>query len=65
LVEDRGNIQANVFPEMEIGVIFFFEPDSDLESALTDSLFFTPEAAQSIIDHVNPWSDFGRYDVAP
>ena len=64
-LDNKGNIQANINRKMDVGIITFFEPRSDLKSALIDSLLFAPDDAQMIVDHANSWSGFGPYDMVP
>jgi hypothetical protein len=61
--DGTGKTYANVFPEMGIGDIWFFEPRPDLRSALTDSLYVWPERAQEILYWAQPWTGFGLYEV--
>lgn len=57
--------QANIFPEMAVGLIILFEPDPELSVVLGDSLMYPPETVQIIMRDAVPWNGFGHYTVAP
>ncbi len=57
--------RANVFPEIPVVSLTFFQSKQNLDEALISSLFFDATYVQYIITYSVPWSGYGTYPIPP
>lgn len=57
--------EANVFPDIYVKSLTFFQPGQSLEHALIEMLLFDPMYARYIDNNDSAWHGFGFYPIAP